>query len=132
MTIHGFDSGRLARINDTIARNYVETGAIPGSLIQIWRGNELVWSGMSGSIDLARGVAMREGAIFGIYSMTKPIPAVALLMLMEEGLVALDDPVSRYIPGFVNLGIYAGGTLGAFLSSPNVKPMKVVDLLRHT
>src|ERR1700744_6542511 len=132
MTIHGFDSGRLARINDTIARNYVETGAIPGSLIQIWRGNELVWSGMSGSIDLARGVAMREDAIFRIYSMTKPITAVALLMLMEEGLVALDDPVSRYIPGFANLGIYAGGNLGAFLASPNMRPMKVVDLLRHT
>jgi CubicO group peptidase (beta-lactamase class C family) len=132
MTIHGFDSGRLARINDTIARNYVETGAIPGSLTMIWRGNEPVWSGMSGSIDLARGVAMREDAIFRIYSMTKPITAVALMMLMEEGLVALDDPVSRYIPGFGQLGIYAGGTLGAFLSGPNIKPMKVVDLLRHT
>jgi CubicO group peptidase (beta-lactamase class C family) len=132
MTVHGFDSGRLARINNIIARNYVETGAIPGSLIQIWRGDELVWSGMSGSIDLARGVAMREDAIFRIYSMTKPLTAVALLMLMEEGLVALDDPVSRYIPGFANLGVYAGGTLGAFLSAPNVKPMKVVDLLRHT
>jgi CubicO group peptidase (beta-lactamase class C family) len=128
----GFDPARLQRINDVIARNYVETGAIPGALTMVWRGGELVWRGVSGSIDLARGLPMREDAIFRIYSMTKPIAAVAILMLMEEGLIGLDDPVSRFIPGFANLGIYAGGIHGAFLSSPNIKPMKVVDLLRHT
>ena len=61
---------------------------------------------------------MREDAIFRLYSMTKPVTAVALLMLMEEGKIALDDPVSRFIPGFANLGIFAGGNLGAFLATP--------------
>ena len=129
---HGFDPKRLQRINDIIAKNYVVSGAIPGSLAMIWRKGELAWTGMSGVTDLETGAPMREDAIFRIYSMTKPITAVALLMLMEEGKIALDDPVSRFIPGFANLGIYAGGTLGNYLTSPNVTPMKVVDLLRHT
>ena len=132
MTTHGFDPARLQRINDVIARNYVETGAIPGALTVVWRRGDVVWSGMSGQMDTAKKLAMREDAIFRLYSMTKPVTAVALLMLMEEGKVALDDPVSRFIPGFANLGIYAGGNLGAFLASPNTRPMRVVDLLRHT
>jgi len=132
MSNHGFDPARLQRIGDVIARNYVETDAIPGALILVWRKGDLVWSGMSGQMDTAKKIAMREDAIFRIYSMTKPITAVALLMLMEEGKIALDDPVSRFIPGFANLGIFAGGNLGSFLASPNTRPMKVVDLLRHT
>lgn len=132
MTTHGFDPKRLQRINDVITRNYVEPGAIPGALTMVWRRGDLVWRGTSGVIDLGRGTPMRDDTIFRLYSMTKPVTAVALLMLMEEGLVALDDPVSRFIPGFANLGIYAGGNLGAFLSAPNIRPMKVVDLLRHT
>lgn len=132
MSNHGFDPARLQRINDVIARNYVESGAIPGALTLVWRRGEVIWSGMSGLMDIGKRLAMREDAIFRLYSMTKPVTAVALLMLMEEGKIALDDPVSRFIPGFASLGIFAGGNLGAFLASPNTRPMKVVDLLRHT
>jgi len=89
--------------------------------------------GLSGSIDLARGRAMRADAIFRIYSMTKPITAVALLMLLEQGKVALDDPVHRYIPGFENLRVTAGGNLAdGFVTEPSPRPMKIVDLMRHT
>src|SRR6185312_10465221 len=132
MSSHGFDPNRLQRLHDVIARNYVESGAIPGSLIMIWRQGGLSWLSMSGVTDIASKAPMREDAIFRIYSMTKPITAVALLMLMEQGKIALDDPVSRFIPGFADLGIYAGGTFGSYQSSPNATPMKVVDLLRHT
>jgi CubicO group peptidase (beta-lactamase class C family) len=84
-------------------------------------------------MDLERGTPMRPDAIFRIYSMTKPITSVALLMLLEEGKIALDDPVSRYIPGFAKLGVFAGGNLAnGFLSAPATRPMKVVDLMRHT
>src|SRR5579872_3240946 len=131
-TLQGFDPRRLQRMDEVIARHYVETGAIPGALTMIWRRGELVWSGASGMIDLGRQLPVREDSIFRLYSMTKPVTAVALLMLMEEGQIALDDPVARYIPGFASLGIFAGGNLGAFLASPNSRPMKVVDLLRHT
>ena len=130
--LQGFDPRRLQRIDEVIARNYVETGAIPGALITIWRRGELVWRSTSGLIDIARGLPVREDSIFRLYSMTKPITAVALLMLMEEGQIALDDLVSRHIPGFADLGIYAGGSMGDFQTTPNPRPMKVVDLLRHT
>src|SRR5215475_3013206 len=98
MSSHGFDPNRLQRLHDTIARHYVESGAIPGSLIMIWRQGKLAWQSMSGVTDLASKSAMREDAIFRLFSMTKPVTAVALLMLMEQGKVALDDPVSRFIP----------------------------------
>jgi CubicO group peptidase (beta-lactamase class C family) len=132
MSTHGFDPNRLQRLHDVIARNYVESGAIPGSLVMIWREGALAWLSMSGVTDIASKAPMREDAIFRIFSMTKPITTVALLMLMEEGKIALDDPVSRFIPGFANLGVYAGGLLGGFITTPSPRPMKVVDLLRHT
>jgi len=128
----GFDPRRLQRIDDVIARNYVETGAIPGALTMVWRRGELVWRGASGVLDLGRGLPVREDSIFRLYSMTKPVTAVALLMLMEEGLVGLDDPLSRFIPGFADLGVYASGAMGSFQTTPSPRPAKVVDVLRHT
>ena len=71
-------------------------GAIPGALTLIWRRGAVAHLSMAGVIDLAREPPMREDAIFRIYSMTKPITSVALLMLLEEGKIALDDPVPRY------------------------------------
>jgi CubicO group peptidase (beta-lactamase class C family) len=130
--IQGFDSRRLQRIDDVIARNYVESGAIPGALTMIWRRGELVWRSVSGTLDLGRGLPVREDSIFRLYSMTKPVTAVALLMLMEEGHIGLDDPVSRFIPGFADLGVYSGGAMGSFVTTPSPRPIKVVDLLRHT
>src|SRR5437868_12672153 len=67
---------------------------------------------------------MRADAIFRLYSMTKPVTAVALLMLMEEGRIALDDPVAYFIPGFENLKLQDGSAPG--------RAMTVKDLLRHT
>lgn len=128
----GFSPERLDRITQTIKARYVDSGAIPGALTLIWRRGEIRHFGLSGAIDLARGKAMRADALFRIYSMTKPVTAVALLMLMEENAVALDDPVHRYIPGFENLRVCTGGNLAdGFQSAPSPRPMKVIDLLRH-
>ncbi|MGH6828374.1 MAG: serine hydrolase domain-containing protein, partial [Rhizomicrobium sp.] len=128
----GFDPARLQRIHDVIARKYVATGAVPGTLTMIWRKGALAATQVSGVMDARRGMAMREDAIFRIYSMTKPVTAVAILMLVEAGKIALDDPVCRFIPGFAGLGIYAGGELGDFHAVDSPRDMKVVDLLRHT
>jgi CubicO group peptidase (beta-lactamase class C family) len=130
---HGFAPDRLARVSQAIKAHYVERGLLPGALTLVWRKGEVAHLGMSGVSDIERNTAMREDAIFRIYSMTKPITSVALLMLLEEGKVALDDVVHRYIPGFEHLRIFAGGNLDSgFLSTPSPKPMKVIDLLRHT
>jgi CubicO group peptidase (beta-lactamase class C family) len=90
-------------------------------------------------MDIERGKPMREDAIFRIYSMSKPITAVALMMLVEEGMIGLDDMVHTHIPAWQNLGVYASGMPSllpdappGFLTTPTVRPMKVVDLATHT
>jgi len=77
-----------------------------------------------GAVDLGRGIAMREDAIFRLYSMTKPVTAVALLMLLEEGRIALDDAAAKFIPEFATLKLADG-------SAPK-RAITVLDLLRHT
>ena len=130
---NGFDPGRLDDISRTIKSRYVDSGIIPGALTLVWRRGQISHLGMSGFIDLERKTAMREDAIFRIYSMTKPLTAMALLMLLEEGKIALDDPVHRYIPGFEHLRVATGGDLeSGFTSVPSKQPMTVLDLLRHT
>lgn len=137
--IAGFSSARLSRLDEVMARRYVDGGFLPGLITQIYRSGELVHTGVAGRMDIERDTPMREDAIFRIYSMTKPITAVALMMLIEEGLIGLDDDVSRHIPSWKNLGVYASGvaTLLAnqpqqFLTTPPERPMKVVDLVTHT
>jgi CubicO group peptidase (beta-lactamase class C family) len=138
MTQSALSAQRLARLDAVMATRYVDTGRLPGILTMIYRHGTLAHIGMAGHIDLERGKTMREDAIFRIYSMTKPITAVALMMLVEEGLIGLDDDVSTHIPSWKNLGVYATGvaTLVAgpplFITTPVQRPMKVVDLVTHT
>ncbi len=120
-------------------RRYVDTGQLPGLLTQVYRRGMLVHTGMAGSMDLERDKKMREDAIFRIYSMSKPITAVALMMLAEEGLIGLDDDVASHIPSWKNLGVYSTGLpslvgIGelTFITTPVERPMKVIDLATHT
>jgi len=135
----GLSTARLARLDEVMKTRYVDSGQLPGLITQVFRRGELVHTGMSGHMDLERGKPMAEDAIFRIYSMSKPITAVALMMLMEEGAIGLDDPVARYIPSWKKLGVYASGipTLissqpPGFMTTPVERPMKVVDLVTHT
>ncbi|MBS0644955.1 MAG: serine hydrolase domain-containing protein [Acetobacteraceae bacterium] len=135
----GFSAQRLARLDDVMKRRYVDTGHLPGILTQIWRRGELVHTGMAGHMDLERNKPMREDAIFRIYSMSKPITAVALMMLVEEGYLGLDDDVATHIPSWRGMGVYSTGLPGiiatsgpAFITTPVQRPMKVVDLVTHT
>ncbi|HEX2759302.1 MAG TPA: serine hydrolase domain-containing protein [Rhizomicrobium sp.] len=122
-TLSGFSDEKLARIPRFLERQ-VEGGALPGALTLIWRRGGVAHQSLVGHTDLARGTPMREDAIFRIYSMTKPITGVALLMLLEEGRIALDDPVAKFIPGFANLRVQGIG-------APR-RAITVLDLLRHT
>src|SRR3954467_10328840 len=135
----GMSSARLARLDEGMKRRYVDGGYLPGMLTYVYRKGELVHTAICGHIDLERGRPMREDAIFRIYSMSKPITAVALMMLVEEGLIGLDDDVATHIPSWRNLGVYATGVPSlvptgepTFLTTPVARPMKVVDLATHT
>jgi CubicO group peptidase (beta-lactamase class C family) len=106
----GMSSARQARLDEVMKRRYVDGGYLPGALTCVYRKGHLVHAGMCGRIDIERDKPMREDAIFRIYSMTKPITAVALMVLFEEGLIGLDDNVDSHIPTWKNLGF----TLAAF------------------
>jgi CubicO group peptidase (beta-lactamase class C family) len=135
----GMSSVRLKRLDEVMQRRYVDGGYLPGMLTYVYRKGQLVHTGLCGQMDLERGKEMREDAIFRIYSMSKPITAVALMMLVEEGLIGLDDLVSTHIPSWKDLGVYASGVPSlladappAFMTTPVERPMKVIDLATHT
>lgn len=128
-----FHPKRLARLEAHLTEKYVGPGRLPGTLTLIARHGEIEHLGLQGHADLERGTKIAEDTIFRIYSMTKPLTSVALMMLVEEGRIALDDPVHKFIPAWKNLGVYVAGTHEAgFLTRPPARPMQVIDLMRHT
>jgi CubicO group peptidase (beta-lactamase class C family) len=128
----GMCSQRLARLDRFLAERYVNPGKLPCALLQVARGGQLVHQSVLGQASLETGAALAEDSIVRIYSMTKPITSVAFMMLVEQGLVALDDPVHRFIPSWRDLRVYVAGLPGAFQTRPTEAPMRIVDLLRHT
>jgi CubicO group peptidase (beta-lactamase class C family) len=122
----------LDRLEDHLKQRYVDAGRFPGTQLLIYRRGKVVHSTVQGFADLERKAAVSDDTIFRIYSMTKPITSVAFMMLVEEGRVALDEPVHKYIPEWKNLGVFQAGTYPAFLTRPPSRPMLIVDLLRHT
>ncbi len=120
----GFVPDRLQRISDHIQTNYLDNGKLPFASLLVGRGDDIALSWSSG---------VPEDAIFRIASMTKPVTSVAFMQLVERGLVALTDPVAKYIPEFAKLGVFvAGGGNIPFVSRPPASPMRIIDVLRHT
>jgi CubicO group peptidase (beta-lactamase class C family) len=133
MNTQGFDPARLAAIDDFLDARYIAPGRLPGTLTLVARRGDVVHLGVRGMADIERGVPLAHDTIFRIYSMTKPLTSVAFMMLVEEGKVALDDEVSKYIPAWKKLGVYVAGTpKTGFRTVPPAAPMRVIDLLRHT
>jgi CubicO group peptidase (beta-lactamase class C family) len=128
----GLSSERLGRIETFLDERYVGPGKLPCAQVQVWRRGKLAYETTLGLADRERKRALKSDDIFRIYSMTKPVTSVALMMLLEEGKVALDDPVAKYIPSWKDLGVYAGGFMETFQTRPLERPLMVVDLLRHT
>jgi len=128
---HGFSKERLQRIDRFLQEKYVGPGRMPCAQFLLARDGEVVHQTVLGQQDPERGVKLAEDTVFRIYSMTKPITSVVLMQLVEEGLIALDDPVHRHIPEWKDLGVFSAGT-GPYLTTTPARPMQVVDLLRHT
>lgn len=128
----GIDRDRLDRIPRYLKERYVDPGLLAGAQLAVLRRGEVVLRSTLGLADSERGRPLRDDAIFRIYSMTKPITSLAFMMLVEEGLVAVDDPVHRFIPSWRGQEVYQSGTLGAFKTAPTKGPMRMADLLRHT
>ena len=128
----GMSKAVFDRIENHLRQRYVEAGRFPGTQLTVYRRGQLVHSSVQGLADIERKVAVKDDTIFRIYSMTKPITSIAFMMLVEEGRVALEEPVHRYIPEWKNLGVFQAGVWPAFLTRPASRPMQIVDLMRHT
>lgn len=128
----GMSSERLARIDRHLRERYIETGKLAGTLVLVRRKGEVVHRSVLGLADRERQKRLEDDTIFRIYSMTKPVTSVAFMMLVEQGLVALDDPVHRFIPSWRDLGVFVAGTVGQFQTRRTDAPMRMIDLLRHT
>src|SRR5437868_15309077 len=128
----GMSKTAFDRIEAHLKHRYIDAGRFPGTQLLVYRRGKVVHNAMQGFADVERKAPIKDDTIFRIYSMTKPITCVAFMMLFEEGRVALDEPVQKYIPEWNNLGVFQAGTLPAFLTKPPSRPMLIVDLLRHT
>lgn len=128
----GFSPARLTRIDDFLRERYIATGRFKGVQVLVAREGEIVHFASHGSAG-EDGTAIADDQLFRIASMTKPITSIAFMQLVEEGRVALDDPVHRVLPELRDVGVYAGGGGDVpFQSRPTAQPMRMVDLLRHT
>jgi len=129
----GFSAARLARI-DSLVEGLVAGGQIPGAVVFVARHGTLVMHKAYGVRDAATGVPMRRDDIFRIASQSKAITALAVMMLWEDGRLGLDDPVSRYLPGFARPRVLttfrAADT--TWDSEPAGRQMTVRQLLTHT
>ncbi|RXD06997.1 class A beta-lactamase-related serine hydrolase [Sphingomonas sp. UV9] len=129
---HGFDASRLAAIDTLLQTRYVDSGKLPNAQLLIARDGEIVHFSHAGAAREG-GKAVDEKSLFRIASMTKPITSVAFMMLVEQGLVAVDTPVHHVLPEFKDIAVYNGGGGGVpFVTKPTAEPMRMVDLLRHT
>src|SRR5262249_35825144 len=97
-----FSTDGLAKVSDYI-RNEIATGKIPGAILLFQQHGKPVYSENFGVRDIATELSMSADTIFRLYSMSKPITSVAAMMLVEDGKLALTDPVSKYIPAFADL-----------------------------
>jgi CubicO group peptidase (beta-lactamase class C family) len=112
-------------------QSLVDQKRYPGASVLIQRGNREVYFAAVGQRDLATLSPIQRDTVFRIYSMTKPITAVAISILMEDRKLKLSDPVSKFVPEFEQLQVYAGQSGDSMLTKP-AGPISIEDLLTHT
>jgi CubicO group peptidase (beta-lactamase class C family) len=128
----GFDPVRLARM-DAYMQGLVDRGQVAGVTTLLARHGRIVSFKSYGRKSLATGEPMTHDTIFRMYSMTKPVTAVAMMMLFEEGKWRLDDPISRYLPEFKNLKVFTGVDSAGRLIVEDVKhPPTMRELMSHS
>src|SRR5215813_4291654 len=132
---HSFSAAGLEQVSRYI-RNEIATGMIPGAILLIQQHGKPVYSENFGVRDIATELSMSADTIFRLYSMSKAVTSVAAMMLVEEGKLALNDPVSKYIPAFadmkVGMAVKDDNGKPALKLEPLTRPITIEDLLRHT
>jgi CubicO group peptidase (beta-lactamase class C family) len=110
----------------------VDDGRLPGWLVAVSRRGRLAHVSCYGSRDLEAGLPVEPDTLWRIYSMTKPVTSVAAMILYEEGAFELSDPVSKFIPAFAAVRVYAGGSDQRQVTVAAAEPVRIWHLLTHT
>ena len=121
----------LRRLDDHF-RRYVDDGRLAGWLLTVSRHGKLAHIARYGQRDAEAGLPVEDDTLWRIYSMTKPITSVAAMMLYEQGALELTDPVSRFIPSFTDMRVFAGGSDVRPVTVPATEPVRIWHLLTHT
>ena len=126
----GLSPIRLQRMSDAFRRE-VDKGTLPGATVMVARRGQIGWFDAIGRQGPAASAPMAHDSIFRIFSMTKPIVSIGIMMLIEDGHFILNDPVAKFIPEFSDqkVGVENNGKLDLV---PVQRPMTIQDLLRHT
>ncbi len=128
----GMDSERLDRVTQAM-QAFVDEGKLSGAVTIASRDNKLVHFESVGYRDIEAQAPMTPDTLFRIYSMTKPVTGVALMILYEEGKFKLSDPVEKYLPEMKDLQVYAGtDDDGNMITEPADHPMTIRELMSHT
>jgi CubicO group peptidase (beta-lactamase class C family) len=127
----GFDKARLARLTAWM-QHYSDAGLWPGGAVLVARHGKLAYFDCVGYADIEAKLPWRRDLIARIYSMTKPVTAVALLMLYEEARVHLDDPVEAYLPEFKDVQLLIPSATSLDQTVPVKRKMTIHHLLTHT
>ncbi|MDB5371002.1 MAG: serine hydrolase [Roseomonas sp.] len=127
----GLSGPRLARV-DAWREALVADGKLAGATTLVMRRGRVAHLGCSGMADIARGRPMAPESILRIYSMTKPLTSVAIMMLYEEGRFQLDDPITRFLPCFRDMRVFTSGSRGSYETVPAERDITFRDLLTHT
>ncbi len=122
---------RLVKI-DLMTQKYIDEGKLPGTLTLVARYGKIAHFSCQGKMDIEADKAVSEDSIFRIYSMSKPITSVALMMLYEDGHFQLDDPVARFIPSLEEMEVYISGNTEEYKTRPADRQITIRDLLTHT
>ncbi|MBQ1092770.1 serine hydrolase [Streptomyces sp. B93] len=127
----GLDAKALDRLDRHFAQ-FVDEGRLPGFLVAVARGGRVAHLTAHGHRDLAAGLHVEADTLWRIYSMTKPVTSVAALLLVEEGGLGLDDPVSRHLPAFADARVYVDGSGDGIRTRPVERPILIRHLMTHT
>jgi CubicO group peptidase (beta-lactamase class C family) len=120
------------RLEDALA-GMVADGRAAGASVLVWKDGREAFFGAAGFGDREAHRPMTRDAIVQIYSMTKPVTGVALMQLWEQGKFSLDDPISRYLPEFASIQVYAGKDAGGSpIYRAPTRPIIIRDVMRHT
>ena len=128
---HGMSQARLAVLDATM-KQYVEEGKLAGAVVMIHQDGREVFSEAYGWRDREAGDRMEEDDIFRIASQTKALTSVAIMMLMEEGKLVLDDPLSKFLPEWAKTTVAVAKEGGGYDVVPAKRPITIRDLLSHS